>query len=276
MVSALRPGMVVSLDFSPKTSGYIGKVIKTRFINKKNKYERLVQVQFHKSVLVRRNGTFRLSSHPHPDGPPTLYVSDQLTKCPKIRDPDVYKVELPSVADDTYKSGYQITNKDKLETYETIFKHLEACSSALLMESELLKFTEYLKTKYPQAIVEIPNPRSKSFPKTKISKDPGVCLYPCTIQDFLKDHYDGEQYSLVWQDLCKTIKNENASILPLIIKKQAVAPGGLLAITCSVRGYRLAETQHIIRTTLPPNFVLVDEHSYRPSMYFCLYRRLAA
>ena len=262
--TSIKVGDVVSFDYTKEKSGWIGVVTECGFINSQNKYEKQIKVQ-QRWVEMTGKKRFLLGGK---NGDEAYQVLEQATKCCQIRK-NKYALVIPKTVDNTYNSLRQLTNPDKLESYQMILKHLDHCCDALLMESELLVFTKYLKTRFTETVVDIPNPMAASFPSIKI---PYVFLYPSTFQEFIKGHAQN-RYDFVWQDLCKTLLHENKDILPLIVSNNIVRPGGHLAITCSLRKCDYIKSMRIIKRDIGNEFTIVTEKRYWPSMLFCLLKR---
>ena len=265
----IRVGDVVSFDYSATKTGWIAKVVETGFVNPENKYERHIKVQEWKFALKGR--TRLILEDKRDDKEPVMQVLQQATKCPRTDKDREYVLEIPRVLDVTYNNRRQLTNPDKIDTYRTILGRLDGCERVLLLESEALSFTKYLKTRYEDAEVDIPNPMADSFEKPKIG---GVTLYPMTLQEFaVSDAVCGREYDLVWQDLCKTLKGDNVDILPVLVGRQLVKPGGFLAITCCLRRCDYETSMGIIKKQIRGRYKIVDEKRYWPSMLFVLMKR---
>lgn len=262
--TSIKVGDVVSFDYTNEKTGWVAVVVACGFINIRNKFERQIKVQ-PRFIEMTGKRRFLLGEK---YGDESYQVLEQATKCHQIHKKK-YALVIPKSVDNTYSSLRQLTNPDKLKSYQMIIENLDYCNDALLMESELLVFTKYLKTQFANVVVDVPNPMANLFASTKI---PDVFLYPVTFQEFIFEN-SKKQYDFVWQDLCKTLLYENSTILPMIVSNHIVRPGGHLAITCSLRKCDYIKSMRIIKRDIGNEFTIVTEKRYWPSMLFCLLKR---
>lgn len=268
----IRVGDVVSFDFTDSRTGWIGVVKERGFINPDNKWERQIKVQPRRFQMIGSNFLLGESY-----GREVMQVLQQATKCTRwAGNNKLCKLELPDVKDNTYNSLRQLTNPDKLHTYTIILDHLRTLGNldtSLLMESEMLSFTKFFKTSFPDALVDIPNPLVCCFQVPANMHN--VQLHPSRMQDFiLSPGCHGRTYDFVWEDLCTSLLHENADLLPLIVQQKIVKPGGYLAITGCLRQADYVRSMSYIKKHTHHDFEIVAEKKYWPSMLFVLLRRV--
>ena len=266
MKSYIKVGDVVSFDYDVNTIGWIAVVIKRGFINPYNKYEHQMLVQPRKIKNINETEFILGDKY----GCDRMQIVKQATKCRRL-DKYTYKLKLCDVIDNTYSNRRQLTNQSKINIYKCIIDNLQVCAKALILESELLTSTEYIKTKFANACVDIPNPLASLF-KTKMKN---VNLFTMTLQNFLIKYDCHDLYDFVWVDLCKSIiGDQNSEILPLIMKENIILYNGYLAITCCLRGCDYDKTMRIINTYIGKKYEIVIEMRYQGAMLFMMFKKL--
>jgi hypothetical protein len=268
-MSYLKIGDVVSFDYSHNNIGWIGIVIKQGFVNPNNKFEKQILVQPRKIKMLNETSFIIGKKY----GAQIMQVVKQATKCKRqfLDGKRAFILNICKSIDNTYPNYRQLTNPSKIAIYQLILDNIKVCNTVLLLESELLTSTEYIKTRFPKAHVDIPNPLSSSF----LTKMKNINFYAMTIQMFLLSFNCVYCYDFVWIDLCKSIKgDDNSDILPLVVEKNIISRNGFLAITCCLRGCNYDTTIGIILAQLNGIYELSLMKRYQPAMIFMMFKKL--